>query len=250
MEEIISAGRRVAVFMEKPLAGNHADAVKIVERTSKADLKTMVGFQKRFSPVFQKGKKILNEGTLGELSSFTAYSFCSSVFSQRKGWRFKQGQGGALLDLGPHLIDVILWYFGEPIEVEGETRSMYSNEVDDFATGNFKFESGLTGSCSVSWSVEGYRLPEMGIEIVGSGGKLKVTDDYLRLDLRGTANVSGRGCTYMKPEFDTSVDFLLGDPEYCAEDKYFINCIQNQRTPTPDFYAASKVNELIGRMTN
>jgi predicted dehydrogenase len=52
------------------------------------------------------------------------------------GWRSskKISGGGVLLDLGSHIIDLLLWYFG-PIEtiIVGIVKSVYSTEVEDFA---------------------------------------------------------------------------------------------------------------------
>lgn len=251
IREIVANRKRIGVFVEKPLAGNFDDARKIADLSIELGLQTMVGFQKRFSPIFQKAKAMLMDGVVGEPTSFEAYSYVSGVFSRSESWRFKAGQGGALLDLGPHLIDTLIWYFGEPISVVGNTRSVYSAEVDDFANGRLNFDSGLVGSFDVSWSVEGYRLPEIGIKISGSNGKLHVTDDYLKLELySGLSQIKSGKYHFKKPEFDNGVDFLIGDPEYCAEDKYFIDCISGQKQPKPDFLAGSRVNGIIERIHN
>jgi len=249
IRELAQYGKRIGVFLEKPLAGCYSDAQSIVELSEKAGLKGMVGFQKRFSPIFRKASNLLQSGVLGDLSSFSAYSYVSGVFSEGKGWRFKSGQGGALLDLGPHLIDILLWYFGEPIQVEGSVKSIYSTEVDDAADAKMKFKTGLLGSFSISWSVEGFRLPEIGIDIQGTNGRLLVTDDYLKFELyRNTSSMQAGRYHLRKPEFDNGVNFLIGDPEYCTEDEYFINCLMNGRTPQPNFATGAKVNSIIEKV--
>ncbi len=251
VKEIASSGKKVAVFVEKPLAGNHSEAERLCDISSTHGLLTMVGFQKRFSPVFRKAKNMLAEGIIGEVTSFQAYSYVSGVFSEGKGWRFKKGQGGALLDLGPHLVDLLLWYFGEPKYVEGSTRSIYSKEVDDYAQATLGFNSGLVGSFDVSWSADGYRLPEIGIRVTGKNGRLRVTDDYLKLDVYSeTSGMKAGRYHFQKPQFDSAVDFLIGDPEYCVEDKYFIECVMNAKSPELDFVAGLKVNEVIEKVRN
>jgi predicted dehydrogenase len=251
IEQIASMGRKVGVFVEKPLAGNYQSAKRMADLTTRLELKTMVGFQKRYSPIFGRTKQLLDEGILGKLSSFSAYSYVSGVFSEGKGWRFKSGEGGALLDLGPHLIDLLLWYFGEPTNIKGSMKSVYSKEVDDFAKGYLEFPSGLSGSFDVSWSVEGFRLPEIGIEISGENGKLRVTDDDLRVDLYSDLSAMKAGnYHFKKPEFNSSVDFLIGDPEYCIEDKYFVHCLMGKEIPQPDFHIAAQVNNVIEQVAN
>jgi predicted dehydrogenase len=249
IQEIVANRKKIGVFVEKPLATNYDEAKKIVDISMGHETQTMVGFQKRFSPIFQKGREMLMEGVLGEVTSFQAYSYVSGVFSEGKGWRFKAGQGGALLDLGPHLVDTLLWYFGEPSNVEGGIRSVYSSEVDDSASGKLEYDSGLAGSFEVSWSAEGYRLPEMGIEIFGRNGNLRVTDDYLKLEISSdTTTMKAGKYHFKKPEFESGVDFLIGDPEYCIEDKYFLGCVSGGKPPQPDFLAASRVNDIIERI--
>jgi predicted dehydrogenase len=249
VQDIVTNRKKIGVFVEKPLAGKYDDAKKIADLSEGLGLQTMVGFQKRFSPIFQRGRKMLIEGVIGEVDSFDAYSYVSGVFSDGKGWRFTAGEGGALLDLGPHVVDILLWYFGEPTSVEGNTRSVYSTEVDDFASGRLGFGSGVVGSLNVSWSVEGYRLPEIGIEISGSNGKLHVTDDCLKFELySGFSGMKAGKYQFRKPEFDAAVDFLIGDPEYCMEDKYFIDCVSGRKTPQPDFLTGLKVNDVIERI--
>ena len=251
LREIVADRKKIAVFVEKPLAGDYGEAKKMVELSEWRGLQTMVGFQKRFSPVFKRGKEMLSAGVLGEPISFSAYSYVSNVFSKGKSWRFKARQGGALLDLGPHLIDILLWYFGKPAGVKGSTRSVYSLEVDDFAEGSLEFDSGIKGSFQPSWSVEGYRLPEIGIRIVGRSGILQVTDDYLKLELYSDAAILKAGKYHFKrPDFDWGVDFLIGDPEFCLEDKNFIDCVMKGESPMLDFRVGLGVNDVIERIFN
>lgn len=249
LREIVANRRKVALFVEKPLASNYHDAMAIVDLTRRPDLKTMMGFQKRFSPIFQKAKQLLQQGILGELNKFESYSYVSDVQKEGKGWRFVAGQGGAVLDLGPHLIDLLLWYFGEPVEVDGTKGSLHSKEVDDFAHCKLKFERGFEGTLDVSWSIDGYRIPETGLSVIGTNGKLQVTDDYLELELYSNASAMNAGkYRFSKPEFRSGVDFLIGDPEYCLEDKYFVDCILEAKTPEPDFGAGLRVNQIIERI--
>ena len=250
VKELVASTRIQGMFVEKPLAGNAEDALKIVELTSGGRLKGMMGFQKRFSPLFRKGKMVIDSEILGNLTAFSAYSYVSGVFSRGQGWRLRPGSGGALLDLGPHLIDMLIWYFGEVSCAQGNLGSIYSTEVDDLARGSLKFECGLAGSFDISWSKDGYRLPEMGIEVHGSNGRLIVTDDCVKLRLLSKVSDFEAGeYLFMKPELDTGVKFQLGDPEYCMEDEYFMDCLRGNGSPEPDFESGLKVNRVIERIS-
>jgi len=82
----------VGVFCEKPLAVTHDEAVAAA-RLSEGRI-TMVGFQKRFSPLFMKGKEILDKRALGDLSFFRSHCYLTDVFGRKQGWRYKKGTGG------------------------------------------------------------------------------------------------------------------------------------------------------------
>ncbi len=246
VDDLSKSGKKVALFIEKPLAGNLKDSKEILAKASSLGSVNMVGFQKRFAPQFQRVKQLLENKALGELFFFKGYSFVSGVFSKGSGWRFAKGQGGSLLDLGSHLIDLVQWYFGEPSSLTASERSMYSEEVEDFSHAAFNFNSGLIGHIDVSWSVAGYRLPETQLEIHGSNGVIVVNDDALRISInKDVPNVNSLGTHNLrKPDFTPGVDFLLGDPEYCLEDKYFIGCIKSGKVPDPGLDAGLKVNKV------
>ena len=249
MEEIADSGARVAVFVEKPLANTLEGAKRMLEQAEIHGTTTMLGFQKRFSPVFKEAKRLLLTEALGNVTAFRAHSFVTNSTTKSRGWRFKPGQGGALLDLGPHVLDLLIWYFGEPSDVMGRTWSVQSPDVDDAAHCDLEFGHVLSGTLDVSWSEVGYRLPEIGIEVIGDNGKLRVTDDSLTLILNSSTSGLPAGThEFRKPDFDTHVDFLIGDPEYCIEDKYFVRCILTEVAAKPDFDDGVAVNSLIERI--
>lgn len=244
---VLESSRMIGLFTEKPLAANGPEALEAAEAVTKRGIVNMVGFQKRFSPVLRHAKHLLDNEAIGDVQFFRCYSYVSDIFRQGNGWRFKKGSGGALLELGPHLLDVLLWYFGEPESVSAIERSFYSSEVDDYVHAIVEFESGVAGNLDVSWSMRNYRLPEILIEVQGTDGSLTVTDDYVRVHAdNAVSGVTEAGThTLQKPAFNTSVDFLLADPEYTMEDKYFLKALQDHTQVETDFNTAARVNRFI-----
>ena len=245
--ELVRSGKRLGLFVEKPLAGSVQEAQQIVEMASRFATTDMIGFQKRFLPQFARAKELLDEGALGEVTSFHGYSYLASIFSKGRGWRFKKGEGGALLDLGSHLIDLVIWYFGLPSSITARESSTYSELVDDSAHVEFGFKENISGSVDVSWSKEGYRLPETWLEISGPNGTLKVSDDVLELNIAkeiiGLAR-AGRS-VLRRPELIQGVDFLLGDPEYCLEDEQFLSALRSGSHTAPSLEDGVGVNKVI-----
>ncbi len=179
IDDILKAKSDLSVFVEKPLAGSREQARIACEAANRSRGVHMVGFQKRFSPVFRKARELM-KGNLEEPIFFRAYCLSSDVLREGSAWRSKKGAGGVLLDSAPHLLDILIWFFGEPTSVMAIKKQVYSREVEDYVHALFSFESGLQGHLDACWSVSNYRLPEFLLEIHGRNGILTVTDDYVK----------------------------------------------------------------------
>jgi predicted dehydrogenase len=207
----------------------------------------MVGFQRRFSPVYRKAKELLAGGIVGEAVFFRGYCFSSDVLREGSGWRSKRPSGGVILDSAPHLLDCLIWFFEEPTSVVAAKKSVYSSEVEDYVHALLSYESGLLGHIDLCWSVSNYRIPEVLLEIHGKNGMLTVTDDFVRVSIGKQVTVSGNQI-YRKQSFQTPVPFLLTEPEYTLEDIAFLEAAHTKTTPETSFVQAAKVNALIDRI--
>ncbi len=245
--EIMSANPKVSIFVEKPLAATGNQAKLACEAIRGGSGVYMVGFQKRFSPVYRKAKEIVEGGQLGDLMFFRASSFSSDVLREGGTWRFRKGSGGVLLDLAPHLLDLLIWFFGEPSGISSVRRSLFSREVDDYVHADLNYPSGLEGHLDVCWSIAGYRLPETSIELYGKDGSVTVTDDYVKFKSRPQEGKQSAAILY-KQSFDMSVPFLLADPEYTLEDQAFLLSVERKRQPDLSFGEGAKTNSLIDRI--
>jgi len=242
--QIAEARPDISLFVEKPLADSGFSANRVCEAITKSRGIHMVGFQKRYSPLIQRAKKVIDEKSIGDLMFFEASCFSSDVLREGKSWRVKSESGGVVLDLAPHLLDLLLWLFGDVESVSAIERRLYSTMVDDYVGAVFQFESGLTGHMNACWSVRGYGLPEISIAIYGREGTIVFSDDELRIEHKDGDGVQ----VFYNQSFDTSVPFLLASPEYTVEDQVFLNSIDGGTRPTPDFFEAAKVNLLIDRI--
>jgi predicted dehydrogenase len=246
IEDLLKTKTNLSVFVEKPLAGSHSQARIACGAAKDSRGVHMVGFQKRFSPVFRKARELLKE-TVESPIFFRAYCLSSDVLREGSAWRSKRGSGGVLLDSAPHLLDILIWFFGEPAEVVGVKKQVYSREVEDYVHAVLSYESGLQGHLDACWSVSNYRLPEFLLEIHGKNGTLTVTDDFVKFT-PGKQTGGNGGHVHYRQSFHTSVPFLLTDPEYSLEDAAFVEAIQTRNTPEADFVQAAKVNTLIDRI--
>jgi predicted dehydrogenase len=234
------------MFVEKPLASSYNEAKEACDAASRSSGVNMVGFQRRFSPIFRKAKDLLTENAVGAPVFFRSSFLSSDVLREGSGWRSKKKSGGVLLDSAPHLLDTLLWFFGEPESVLGVRKKIYSSSVDDYAHALFSYASGLQGHMDVCWSVSSYRLPELLLQIYGKEGILTVTDDF-KVSV-GQKTSGERSRTYNRQSFQVSTPFLLTDPEYTLEDAAFLESARTKVPPDSNFVQAAKVNALIDRI--
>ncbi len=247
IEELLRAKTDLSVFVEKPLAVSDEQARIACEAAKDSRGMHMVGFQKRFSPVFQKARELLKE-TVEAPIFFRAYCLSSDVLREGSAWRSKKGSGGVLLDSAPHLLDILIWFFGEPTSVMAVKKHVYSRAVEDYVHAILSFESGLQGHMDACWCVSNYRIPEFLLEIYGRNGMLTVTDDFVKFATGKQTGEKGGGRVYYRQSFHTPVPFLLTDPEYTLEDAAFLDAIRTRSKPEMNFVQAAKVNTLIDRI--
>ena len=243
--DLVGANADLSVFVEKPLASSYDQARIACEAANRSRGVHVVGFQKRFSPVFQKARELIQHNALGEPIFYRAYFFSSDVLREGHTWRFRKGTGGVLLDLAPHLLDILTWFFGKPSTIAAITRRVYSGDVDDYVHAAMSHESGLQGHIDVCWSTTNFRLPEISIEVHGKNGMLTVKDDFVKIS---PGKETGEGRTYYRQSFHTSVPFLLADAEYTMEDMVFLDAVRKGDRQQSNFAEAAKVNDIIDRI--
>ncbi len=169
----LAAGKHV--FCEKPLALNADDAREMVEAAQAADRILAVDFQSRFIPQAVALKQCIERGELGEVYFVRAAWNRRRGFAPRTKGAFHSKElngGGALIDVGVHVIDTALWLMGgpSPVSVSGATYLKIGNQadggynpwgpwnhqemdVDDFAMAMIRCDNGATLSLECSWAL-------------------------------------------------------------------------------------------------
>lgn len=185
----LAAGKHV--FCEKPFATTLADAERLLGACRAARLKFQVGHNRRFAPVYQKVKQLLD----GQFQPTLAH------FKMNRGDLHTPAYvgdsrltGGYLYETPLHLFDMAAWLFGSPQEIRGVGAQRTVEEADNFSF-IFQFESGLSltfASCAHS----GWFFPFERIEVFGKGATLE-TQEMERLswalEERGVATTEDFG---------------------------------------------------------
>lgn len=242
VKEIYSWRKPVSIFVEKTLASNYDDSLKLCELARDSKGVNMVGYMKRFAVTFQKARELVNQNAIGQISSFGAHAYSSDFFGVKEASKMPSNRGGVLSDLGSHVIDLALWLFGD-FEVQS-TGQLAVTDIQNTVNFKVRNDDQIEGTFDVSWCKEGYHVPEFGLSIQGSKGKIKVDDDVVGLETS-----SGGSFHWHKHDLKDNVGFLLGAPEYYREDDYFVNSILSGVGAEIDFSNASKVDYIIGKAT-
>ncbi|VEB69972.1 Uncharacterized oxidoreductase ydgJ [Providencia rustigianii] len=110
--DALAAGKHVVV--DKPFTLSVEEAVKLKEQAEKAGKLLSIYHNRRWDSGFRTVQKILRDGCLGEIKYYEShFDRYRPVVRQR--WREADIPGaGIWYDLGPHVIDQVLQYFGKP----------------------------------------------------------------------------------------------------------------------------------------
>lgn len=103
------------VLCEKPMATSSAKAMAMAEAAEYSGRELMIGFTNRFRPEVVALADAIREGHLGEIVSIRCGWLRQSGIPGLGTWFTDSAQagGGALTDLGSHMIDLALWLGGK-----------------------------------------------------------------------------------------------------------------------------------------
>ena len=229
------------LFVEKTLASNYDESKKLCELASVSGGVNMVGYLRRFAVTFMKAKELLSEGAVGDVVSFEAHAYSSDFYGVGEGLGTSAARGGVLKDLGCHVLDLALWLFGDfQVNIQELQQSLDSSSGDSLRFRVRNAPRGFEGEFDISWCVEGYRFPEVGIAVKGSKGIVEVNDDKVALRSDDDDSFS-----WYRHDLNDSVAFWLGWPEYYRENECFVKSVRENRVVEPNFGSSAKVDSVI-----
>jgi predicted dehydrogenase len=166
--QALRAGKHVLV--QKPLALSFADAQAVVDGARDQGKLLFVDYSYRFLATIAALREALP--SIGRVQTMTAAFHNIYGPGADKTWFFDRGLsgGGALLDLGVHLVDLALWLL-HPGEVSLEYDELERGGIEQAATVRMRLDTVPFG-LSVSWNAP---IPETRIafEVTGEHGRLR-----------------------------------------------------------------------------
>ena len=138
--------------------------------------------------------------------------------------------GGALLDLGSHMIDLARWYFGNVISAKCLLGYRYDLEQEDYAICLLRFKSGQSVVITTGWFSQEART---------------------KCELYGTAGQDSATFQRLLSKKEKALELLLGRPSWYVlpflyEIQYFVDCLVKDRQPEPSCESALNDLEVIG----
>jgi predicted dehydrogenase len=168
----LAAGKHV--LCEKPLS-NSLDACRRMLKAAQKSGKTLAtGFNHRYFPAIRFLKQTLADGCIGKLDHIRAFAGHEGLSQFRAPWEYNKAVigGGALMDVGIHVIDLTAYILGDVREVFG----IASNEVwhlpsEDNGFALLRSASGTVATLHATWSEwKGYRFY---VEAYGDKGMVR-----------------------------------------------------------------------------
>lgn len=159
--EAMTRGKHVLI--EKPLAPTVAAAAHIVRTSRSTGTVATTGYNHRYFPAAKLVRDIVKQGRIGKLSHVRGYTGHAGLEEFKAAWMYdaKMMGGGALMDNGTHMVDLVRYIMGDADEV----LAMTSNRVwgvagvEDYALVALRSSEGVIGTIEASWEEwRGYRF--------------------------------------------------------------------------------------------
>lgn len=171
--EALEAGKHVIV--EKPMAHTLEDCKRMIATARSNDRLLTVGFNHRYFPAIKEMRECINAGRIGELSHVRGYAGHTGLSEFKADWMYSKDVmgGGALLDNGIHMIDLVHHVMGPVRDVSGLTQDLtwQLDRVEDNGMALLRGRNGAIGSVAASWTEwKGYHFF---IEAYGTRGMAK-----------------------------------------------------------------------------
>ncbi|MEI6387659.1 MAG: Gfo/Idh/MocA family oxidoreductase [Spirochaetota bacterium] len=267
----LAAGKHV--YCEKPLALSGAEARELSCLAASSKGRLGMTFNYRFFPAIMAAKKLMAEGALGEIYSFQFEYFHSGYQdpSRPLTWRMRKESsgGGAIVDMGAHIIDLARYLLGEFSELSAVIKTWIPERpltkgsaekgavtVDDAAWVTARLASGALGTLVTSRFATG-AADDLRFRIEGSKGALRF--DLMDANWLYHYDARRSGSELGWTRLETIQNYpgasapparaILGWERSHAENQYqFLSAIAEGRQPSPgiaDGLAANLVVDAV-----
>jgi D-apiose dehydrogenase len=228
---LLAASHRVPAIVQKPFAPTWQECLDMVEACRDAGVSLMVHENFRFQSSIREVRRVLEEGTIGELTW--------GRINWRTGYDIYAGQPYLaseerfiLLDIGVHVLDLARVLLGEVERVFCETQSVRPGIAgEDAATVMLRHVNGAVSvvDCSYAAKRDPDPFPEVLLEIEGRRGSLILSPG---LELRVTSDGTTTERSLRTPLLSwTAEPWHVSQESVLNIQRHWVECLRAAREP-------------------
>jgi 1,5-anhydro-D-fructose reductase (1,5-anhydro-D-mannitol-forming) len=166
------------VYVEKPMAMNHAQCLEMVEACRAARVPLWIGYYRRALPRFLAVRDLIASDAIGEVRAvitrqFTRLPAKEVLSGPTLPWRIDPSLsgGGFFFEMVCHTFDILDFLFGPIESVHGfADNQARAYAPEDIVTASYRFATGVYGSGTWCFAAD---FDEELNEIVGANGRLR-----------------------------------------------------------------------------
>lgn len=183
------------IYVEKPIAMDVEEGKELVELCRIKGVINQTALMYRFVPAVVMARDFIKSGQLGDILNFRATLFHNGYLDSQRpmSWRLSKEKsgGGALMDLGIHMADLVRFLLGEITDLRGRTSTYFKEryrdnrkdekvkaDVDEWALLDINLQNGGYGTLEVS-RISSDLTEDTIIEIYGTKGKIKISTGHM-----------------------------------------------------------------------
>lgn len=244
------------IFIEKPMATTAKECRKIVKLVERSGKKFMIGHCMRFLDAIEKLKDSAEKGHIGTLEVITLEEVMNGPFTHPavptpvSNWWFnpRKAGGGALMDLGYHMIDLFRFFTGDCEVVFSCIDHKFNLPVEDGAIVILRSSnSSAKGIVNVGWYQKTI-FPRYDFRVILHGNSGFMSSDdfvpgniYLNAVKEGTKNLLRK---IIRRRIQP-LSYTYYYEQHYKELKYFFHCIQEDSNPCVSATDGLKTVELV-----
>ena len=228
------------VFVEKPFTSTVAQAEELVELADKKNLQIMVDHTFLFTGAVKKIKQLIDEKQLGKLYYYDSMRVNLGLF---------QHDVNVVWDLAPHDFAIMDYVVPERPIALSATGEVHYNGFEDVAYVTVYCENNFIAHFNVNW------LSPVKVRntLIGGDKKMLVWND-LEADEKVKIYDKGVDIRTRESVYDLLVSYRSGDawvPRIAqiealkAEAEYFVDCVENNKTPINDGVSGLRVVKML-----
>jgi predicted dehydrogenase len=209
----------MSVLCEKPMALSVEEGKAMVAAASDAQRLLAIGLIRRFLPAAQTIRTLLSRNMMGDVRTFSFSEGRVFKWPVQSASYFRDN--GVLRDIGIHILDLLIWWWGEPEKIIYEDDAMGGVDLNCYI--QLKFPQGFSGEVRLSRE---FRLPNACVIQCRDGNIHWNVDESNQLQL-GLQDSSYYVAGELHTTSSLNTDLIIPGPLAADFHQSFINQMKN-----------------------